>query len=111
MNNLAWLLNQMKKPGGLQYAEKANTLIPNQPVFMDTLAEIYASEGKVDKALELQKRAVSLKSTGPEQRLNLAKLYISAGNKAAAREELMKLSDLGYQFDQQAEVARLLGSL
>lgn len=111
LNNLGWVTLQLKKPGALQYAEKATALMPNEPAYLDTLAEIYASEGKLNKAIEIQRRAVALTSHTPAQRLHLARLYIDAGNKAAAREELSKLAELGFQFAQQAEVSKLLSEL
>ena len=111
LNNIAWLMNETGKPEALEYAEKANTLAPNQPAIMDTLSEIYAKRGQLDKALEIQKRAVSLATHTPDQRLRLARLYLSSGNKAAAREELLKLRELGFQFSQQGEVTKLLADL
>ena len=46
LNNLAWITQQLRKPGALAYAEKANALAPNQPAFMDTLAMLLSGEGR-----------------------------------------------------------------
>ncbi len=111
VNNVAWLLRNAKKPGALEYAEQANQLMPNQPSLMDTLAEILAEAGRMDKAIELQKRAVELVPGNAVHRLHLAKYYLAAGQNIPAREELRKLAALGDNFNQQAEVKRLLANL
>ncbi|WP_077035755.1 XrtA/PEP-CTERM system TPR-repeat protein PrsT [Pelomonas sp. KK5] len=110
-NNLAWVLNKTKKPGALAYSEKANQIAPNQPAFMDTLAEIYADGGQVDKALEVQKRAVTLAPEFAPHRLHLARYYAAAGQKSEARVELSRLAAMGAKFSQQSEVAKLLATL
>jgi len=110
-NNIAWLLNKAKRPGALAYSEKANKVAPDQPAFMDTLAQIYADNGQMDKALEVQKRAVGLAPDLAAHRLHLARYYVAAGKKAEARTELSRLSALGDKFGQQAEVSKLLATL
>ena len=37
LNNLAWVLGQMKSPQAIEYAEKANKLAPNQPALRNCL--------------------------------------------------------------------------
>jgi len=106
-NNLAWLASLQNKPGALAYAEKANALVPNQPAFMDTLASVLAASGQVDKALDLQKKVVALAPDNDSFRLDLAKLYVKAGNKTDARIELDRLATLGKKFPGQAEVVSL----
>lgn len=111
LNNMAWLLNRAKKPGALDYALKASKLAPKSPVFMDTLAEVYASNGQLPKAIETQKAAVA---AGPELhplRLSLARMYVAAGEKVLARQELSRLAELGEKFPQQAEVKALMAKL
>lgn len=106
-NNLAWVASQQNKPGALAYAQKANELAPNQPAFMDTLATVLAAAGQVDKALELQKKVVTMTPSNDGFRLDLAKLYLKAGNKADARTELDRLATLGKKFPGHSEVASL----
>ncbi|MGN6826147.1 XrtA/PEP-CTERM system TPR-repeat protein PrsT [Paucibacter sp. M5-1] len=110
-NNVAWLLKMAKKPGALAYAEKANRLRPNQPPFMDTLAEIHADAGQFDKALEVQQQAVKLAPEVHLHRLHLARYYLRAGQKSAAQEELKKLAELGDKFAQHDEVKKLQAEL
>ena len=111
LNNLAWLMAQLNKPGAVAYAQKADALLPNKPVILDTLAFALVSEKQVAKAIEVQKRALALAPDAYGMRLSLAKMYIQAGDKAAARAELDKLSKLDEKFAGQAEVIRLLATL
>ncbi|GAB4041960.1 MAG: tetratricopeptide repeat protein [Rubrivivax sp.] len=111
LNNVAWLMATAKKPGSVALAEKANALLPNRPVIMDTLALALAAEGKVPQAVDISRKALALESNNPALRLNLAKLLIQSGDKAAAKTELTTLSELGSKFPRQAEVTELLKTL
>jgi len=108
LNNLAWVKGQLKKDGALELAEKANSLAPNQPVIMDTLAMLLAEKGDFNRAIEVQTKALELQPTNAGLRLNLAKIYIGSGDKARARSELEALEKLGDKFAAQAEVKSLL---
>lgn len=110
-NNLAWVSAKLNKDDAIGYAEKANTLAPNQPAFMDTLAMLLADKGDYAKALELQNKALALQPENTAFKLNLAKINIKAGNKDLARKELEELGKLGDTFTAQAEVAMLLKGL
>lgn len=110
-NNLAWVSAKLNKTGAIAYAEKANTLAPNQPAFMDTLAVLLSDKGEYAKAVDLQKKAMSLQPQNGLFKLNLAKIHIQGGNKELARNELDGLAKLGDKFQAQAEVVTLLKSL
>jgi putative PEP-CTERM system TPR-repeat lipoprotein len=110
-NNLAWVLDKLNKPGALAYAEKANTLLPNQAAFMDTLAHIYANKGNFEKAVELQIKVLSIEPKNMVFKLNLAKLYIKAGKKDLAKTQLEALRSLGKNFSAYDEVTTLLGGV
>ncbi|MDC8786187.1 XrtA/PEP-CTERM system TPR-repeat protein PrsT [Roseateles koreensis] len=107
MNNVAWLLNREKNPAALQFAENAVKLQPKQAPLLDTLADIYASQGNIERAIEVQKQAVEIEPQAYLHRLHLAKFYLTAGKKADAKVELKKLADLGEKFAAQDEVKRL----
>jgi cellulose synthase operon protein C len=111
LNNLAWVSHKLGKPGAAEYAERANALGPGQPAFMDTLATVLADAGQEKRALEIEKQAIALQPESHAFRLNLAKLYIKAGDKAQARIELDQLAKLGDKFRDQAEVGELLKAL
>jgi putative PEP-CTERM system TPR-repeat lipoprotein len=108
LNNVAWSAMQQDKPGALALAQKANTLVPNQPALMDTLALALARDKQFDKALELQKKAVAMQPQNNALRLTLAKLLLQSGDKAGARSELDALAKLGDTFRDRAEVDQLL---
>nr|WP_316639023.1 XrtA/PEP-CTERM system TPR-repeat protein PrsT [uncultured Roseateles sp.] len=111
LNNLAWVLAKQKKPGALAYAEQANKLQPDQPAFLDTLAMILSEENQLDKAIEAQKKAVTLQPQNNGYHLNLAKIYIKSGKKPLAKAELEQLQRLGEAFPGKAEVEQLLKTL
>lgn len=111
INNMAWLLHKSGKPGALELAQRANELRPKHPAFMDTLSEILAANGQMEKALSLQQEAVALEPGFHAHRLHLAELYVRAGKKAEAAEELKQLAALGDKFPRQDEVKRLQAKL
>ena len=111
LNNLAYLMIKQGKPGALPLALKANDLMPDQPAFVDTLAMALAADRQYPRAIELQRRVVQAAPEVPALRLNLAKIYLQSGDKAAARKELEFLEPLGTKFAGQPEVARLLSTL
>ena len=111
LNNLAWTMAKLGKPGAVAYAEKANSLAPDKAVILDTLAFVLASEKQLAKAIEVEKKALTLAPDGHDMRLSLAKFYIQAGDKASARAQLDMLAKLEGKFPSQAEVSRLLATL
>lgn len=110
-NNLAWVSAKLNKEDALSYAEKANTLAPNQPAFMDTLAMLLSDKGEYAKAVELQAKVLALQPQNALFKLNLAKIHIKGGQKELAKKELNELTKLGDKFPLQAEVATLLTGL
>ena len=108
LNNVAWLQMRQKKPGALAYAERAVKVAPGKPALMDTLAMVLSSEKQYPRAIELQKQVVAQMPEIPGFRLNLARIYLDAGDKKAARAELEALAKLGKDFPAQEEVSRLL---
>lgn len=108
MNNLAWAKGQLKKDGALELAERANILSPRQPAMMDTLAMLLAENGDFKRAIEVQSKALELQPGNASLRLNLAKIYFQAGDKARALAELEALGKLGDRFPAQAEVTTML---
>ena len=111
LNNLAWVTLQLQKDGALAYSEKANQLAPKQPQFMDTLAMVLSAKGEHAKAIELQTQAVALQPANNALKLNLARIYVAAGDKARAKAELDALAKLNGGRPIQTEVADLLKTL
>ena len=98
-NNLAWVLGQLKKETAIGYSEKANMLAPNQPAFMDTLANLLADKGDYTKAIELQNKVVSLQPDNSVFKLNLAKIYIKSGDTSVPRPSLARTLVLAAKAD------------
>jgi putative PEP-CTERM system TPR-repeat lipoprotein len=90
-NNLAWAMGRLKDAGALAHAERANQLRPAQPAFLDTWAGLLADANRLDDAIRLEREALALEPDARARRLSLAKFYVKAGDKAAARDELQAL--------------------
>ena len=108
LNNLALALAKQKKPGAVGFAEQALKMQPETPGLLDTLATAQASEGKIDAALATQRKALLLAPSDRVLQLNLARLLVQKGDKAAAATELKALQELGPAFPAQLEVSELL---
>lgn len=107
LNNLAWLMAERGEKGAVQVAEQAATLSERAAPVLDTLAKALASEGRIDEAIQTQKRVVEAMPDRPAYRLHLARLLHAGGKGAEAAVELEVLSKLGKAFAQQAEVEAL----
>ena len=107
LNNRAWVKGQLGREDALADAERANALAPNQPAFMDTWAMLLSGARQHDKAVEIQKKVVQLQPQVLVYKLNLAKVYINAGQKEAAKPLLDELAQAGEGFPAHAEVEQL----
>jgi len=111
LNNLAWISGQGKDPKALEYAERANKLVPDNAAFLDTLGVVLVERGQTKRGIESLQRAVSLAPQAATIRLNLARALVRDGQKDAARKELEVLAKLGEKFPAQAEVAKMIQAL
>jgi putative PEP-CTERM system TPR-repeat lipoprotein len=111
LNNLAWISQQLHKPGGIAYAEKATALAPHQPAFMDTLAMLLSEKGDHARATALELKALGLQPANATFRLNLAKIYLAAGEKSQAKTELDAVAKLGDGHPLYPEASALLRTL
>lgn len=111
MNNVAWLLHRQSKPGALEMSQKANALMPNRAPLLDTLATIQAAGGKLDEAIETQRRAVAASPQDPNLKLALARYLVKAKKQDEARDLLDGLLRLGDSFAGRAEAKALRGGL
>ena len=107
LNNLAWVSHQLKDPTALEYAEKANTLAPDNAAILDTLGELLLEKGDVKRAVEVHQRAVALAPGNAGMRLNLARALLRDGQKEAAKRQLVVLERLGDRYPDQVTVAKL----
>ena len=111
LNNLAWVSQQLRRDNAIGYAEKANQIAPNQPALMDTWAMLLSDKGQHAKAIELQTKVLLAEPANAGFKLNLAKIYLAAGDKKKARSELDKLAKLGDKSPVQSEVAALMSTM
>lgn len=111
MNNLAWTLGQARKPGAIEFAEKAVKLAPQQANFMDTLAELHSAAGQHAQAVEWERKALMLRPQDTALKLSLAKYLLASGDKQESKKLLSELAKLGSGYPGHAEVQGLLGRL
>lgn len=111
LNNTAWLLVKQSKPGASDFAKRALKASPDNPAILNTLAQSYAHEGQLSKAIEVQLRAVSMAPEMGSLRLEMAKLYIASGDLALARDALGQLEKLKASPLAKAEARQLLAKL
>jgi len=106
------MLLRLQRPGAVEMAERAVKLAPTSPDAFDTLSLSLAAEKQWPRAVEAQRKVISLVPAAPPQlKLKLAKLLIQAGKKSEAETELKGLQALGGKFDRQAEVDELMKQL
>jgi thiol-disulfide isomerase/thioredoxin len=78
LNQMAWVIAAEKKPGSLDDAMKAATRAvelteEKDPSVLDTLARVYFEQGKVDEAIEWQKKAIAIEGSPEELKESLKK--------------------------------------
>ncbi|MBL8428504.1 MAG: PEP-CTERM system TPR-repeat protein PrsT [Dechloromonas sp.] len=111
LNNLAWVTHKQARPDALGFAEKAVSIDPGNPGYLDTLAAILDGESQLKRAIEVQRKAVDLLPTNPVLRLRLAKLFAKAGDKQNARVNLEELLQFKDPFPGDSEIQPLLRQL
>jgi predicted Zn-dependent protease len=72
---------------------------------------LLSAKGEHAKAVELQVRALELKPTNEALRLNLARIYLAAGDKPRARIELDALVRSGDKNPSHSDAVALLKTL
>lgn len=111
LNNLAWALEQNGDPRGLEYAQQAYQLQPNNAAVADTRGWLLVKRGQLDEGLHTLFMAVSLAPDSPEIRYHLAQALIQAGDTRRARSELETVLRSNRKFQQMPEARALLGGL
>lgn len=90
-NQLAWLLaGTGRKPReAIALSERSLTLSEENPIYLDTLARCHFSAGNIDKAIELQSRALALMPYERQMRRQLEEFQAvkeAAANKAGGND-------------------------
>jgi len=91
LNNLAWVLGRKKDVSALDYANRANTLLPGDPDIGDTLAEILIQRGDNAEGLHLLEKVSAQVPQRADIKLRLARAQIGDGQKNSARQILQDL--------------------
>lgn len=111
LNNLAWVALQTKDLAKAEtWIAEAMRLAPGEAALLDTQSALQSARGQHDAAQATQRQALQLDGS-PALRVNLARRYIAAGRKDAARDELLAVQQLRDRYPGQAEVTALLASL
>lgn len=107
LNNLAWVRAKLKRPDAVALAERAFALAPTSVDALDTLVFAHVQAGQGGKAVEvLRQQMVRLPGSAAMQ-FSLAKLQADLGDTAAARAELVKLTQAHPDFAKQPPVVAL----
>ena len=110
MNNLAYVLVQLKDPGALKMAERALARSPNAPHVIGTAGWAAFNAGQTDRAMQLLRDARLRDPANADTRYFLGAVLASVGRSTEARDELsnaLKTSD----FTNRQAATQLLTSL
>ncbi len=89
-NNLANILFARERPGAVDMAARAHEGAPDNPLVLDTYGWILVKSGKVERGLDLLRKAVSKAPDSPSLRYHLAVGLAAAGDRSAALAEVDK---------------------
>lgn len=99
LNNLAWVLSELKDPSALNYAEKAYANAPSNPNVQDTYGWLLFNlgDGKDAKkrGMDLLVQAATTAPKDVDIKMHLAKAMLKAGDKLGAARELRELTQMG----------------
>ena len=111
LNNLAWVLGELKDPSAINFAEKAYAKAPANAGVLDTYGWLLYNGGNAKRGIELLVQAVNNAPLDAEIRLHLAKALIKSGDKVEGRKELDAAAKLGGKTPLKTEIDELLRSL
>jgi Tfp pilus assembly protein PilF len=111
LNNLAWLYQQKGDARAKEVAKRAHELAPDVAAIADTYGWILVQSGDVGTGLEVLKKAASGPATRPDIRYHYAAALAKAGERDAARAQLIELMRTKEQYSTAAEARKLLAEL
>jgi len=111
LNNLAWLYDTKGDKRGVQFAERAYALAPENPAVVDTYGWLLLHFGEVNKGLTLIQGAAIKAPHMLEIRYHLAVALNEVGRKDEARKELQRLLRNGKAFNNVDDAKALLKQL
>lgn len=110
-NNLGTVYWREKDPRALDYFEQSYKLNPDSVTITGNLGRILVEQGKLERGLELLRKATSQAPDNPEIRYHLAVALAKSGEKAQARRELERLLANKSDFPHRNEAQALLKQL
>ncbi len=108
LNNLAWVLGELKDPKAIGFAERAVALAPNSPSVLDTLGMLHLRAGDAAKAMQSLERMRQLAPDRLDLRLHYAMGLKQSGRVQEAEAELRELAAAKVDFPGKAGIPALL---
>lgn len=111
LNNLAALLQEQNDPGAANYAQRAYSLQPGNPVVMDTFGWGLLQQGKIQDSIPLLKQAASALMNIPAVQYHWAVALVKTGKSNEARPVLKKALATKQRFSERENAIALLKSI
>jgi len=111
LNNVAALLMEKNDPSAYEFARRAYSLQPSNPVIMDTHGWGLLKQGKLPEALPLLKQAAQAIPDSPAVQYHWATALANSGDETQARALLEKLLASKQYFSERGQATALLKSI
>jgi len=111
LNNLAALLMEKNDPSAYDFARRAYSLQPSNPVVMDTHGWGLLKQGKLQEALPLLKQAAQAMPDSPAVQYHWATALAKSGDETQAHALLKKLLASQQRFSERGQATALLKSI
>lgn len=108
LNNLATIYASTRDPRALDFAQRANKLVPNNPFIADTLGWILVERGQIEQGLVLLRKAQTMQPEHPLINYHLAVALARSGAKNDARGILRNLLSGSQAFPERPQAEALL---
>ncbi|HET7528435.1 MAG TPA: XrtA/PEP-CTERM system TPR-repeat protein PrsT, partial [Burkholderiaceae bacterium] len=108
LNNLAWVLGQLKDPQAIPVAERATALAPNSADVLDTLGMLHVQSGDAKTGLEMLERARQADPDRLDLRLHYAIGLLQNGRTQEGKSQLRELAAAKADFPGKADIPALL---
>jgi putative PEP-CTERM system TPR-repeat lipoprotein len=111
LNNLAYVLAQIKNKDAVRVAGQALRLAPDNPATLDTMGWALAQTGQPAKAIVYLEKALSRTPDAGDIQYHYAAALAASGDKIHARQELNTLMARGNNFASEAQATQLFQQL
>jgi len=99
-NNLAWMAAEERTnlQQAQRWAERAVSLAPGEPLFLDTLGWVFRARGQLAEAERTLERATAMPGAGPVVWYHLGRVYQERGRNREARRAYQRALELNSDF-------------